>query len=61
MRKLEEFYRLKADSEDPDIHVKKAVSVVGLQTMKDAKKVWVFNGKVHTLATETHLVGRFSP
>lgn len=47
MRKLEEFYRLQADSEDPDIHVKKAVSVVGLQSMKDPKKVWVLNGKVH--------------
>lgn len=55
MRKLEEFYRLKADSEDPDIHVKKAVSVVGLQSMKDAKKVWVFNGKVH-IGEDGHLI-----
>ena len=47
MRKLEEFYRLQSDLEDPDIHVKKAVSVVGLQSMKDQKKVWVLNGKVH--------------
>ena len=46
MRKFEES-RLQANSEDPDIHVKKAVSVVGLQSMKDQKKVWVLNGKVH--------------
>ena len=38
MCKLEEFYRLKADSEDPDIQVKKAIFVVGLQSMKDVKK-----------------------
>ena len=42
MRKREEFYRLQADSQDPDIHVKKAVSVVGLQSMK-YPKVWVLN------------------
>ena len=47
MRKLEEFYRLKADSEDPDHLVKKAVTVVGLQNISDVRKVWVFNGKVH--------------
>ena len=47
MRKLEEFYRLKADSDNPDQLVKKAVTVVGLQNISDVRKVWVFNGKVH--------------
>ena len=55
MCKLEEFYRLKADSEDPDIQVKKAISVVGLQSMKDVKKVWVFNKKVH-IGEDGHLI-----
>lgn len=47
MRKLEEFYRLKADPEAPDHLVKKAVTVVSLQNISEVRKVWVFNGKVH--------------
>ena len=47
MHKLEEFYRLKADSGHPDHLIKKAVTVVGLQIISDVRKVWVFNGKVH--------------
>ena len=66
MRKLEEFYKLKADSDNPDQLVKKAVTVVGLQNISDVRKVWVFNGKVHigdgwtansTSGKSLHLVG----
>ncbi len=48
MRKLEEFYRLKLDSDDPESYVKKAATVVGLQRhTRGEKRVWVLNGRVH--------------
>lgn len=50
MRKLEEFYRLKMETDDEESsspYVKKAATVVGLQNPDCGEKVWVLNGKVH--------------
>ena len=44
MRKLEEFYRLKAESNEPEQYTKIAAKTVGLQ---QEHKVWVLSGDVH--------------
>ena len=46
MRKLEEFYALKSESEFPESLVKQVATVVGLQP-HHTLKLWVFNGQVH--------------
>ena len=44
MRKLEEFYKVKAESDKPEQYTKIAAKTVGLQK---EYKVWVLNGDVH--------------
>ena len=44
MRKLEEFYKIKAESDEPQQYTKIAAKTVGLQ---EEYIVWVLNSKVH--------------
>ena len=60
MKKLEEFYQLKIDSDNPEAFNKHIATVVGLQP-HPTRKVWVFNGSVHMDSDGTLIDPKDSP
>ena len=60
MKKLEEFYQLKMESDKPEAFTKEIAIVVGLQPNEETK-IWIFNGKVQMSSDGTLLEPSQSP
>lgn len=58
MKKLEDFYCLKSESEDPHHYTKQVATIVGLQPHSE---LWVFNGQVHMNADRDLVDPKTSP